>query len=68
MRTIYRPIYIEKCILILKQVVFTARVVLIASGLYSGILLYNTKMFLFFQYIIYYLFWLTWMEYVFLYI
>ena len=35
-----RPIYIENCILVLKQVVLIARVVLILSGLYSGILLY----------------------------
>ena len=36
-------IYIEKCILVLKQVVLIARVVLILSGLYSGILLYIKK-------------------------
>ena len=37
--SLIRPIYIEKCILVLKQVVLIARVVLILSGLNSGTLL-----------------------------
>ena len=35
-----RPIYIEKCILVLKQVVLIARVVLILSGLNSRTVLF----------------------------
>ena len=36
-----RPIFIEKCILVLKPVVLIVRVVLTSSGLYSGTLLYQ---------------------------
>ena len=36
-----RPLYIEKCILVLKQVVLISRMVLIMSGLYNGTLLYQ---------------------------
>ena len=35
-----RPIYIENCTLVLRQVVLIAKGVLISSGLYNGILLY----------------------------
>ena len=38
--SLMRPNYIEKCTLVLKQVVLIARMVLIMSGLYSGTLLY----------------------------
>ena len=37
--SLLRPIYTENCILILKQVVIIARMVLILGGLYSGTLL-----------------------------
>ena len=36
-----RPIYIEKCLLVLKQVVSITRVVLILSGLNSKVSLYK---------------------------
>ena len=39
--SLMRPIYIENCISVLKQVVLIARVALIASGLYSRTSLYN---------------------------
>ena len=38
--SLMRPIYIENCIMELKQVVLIARVVFILSGLYNGTLLY----------------------------
>ena len=38
--SLMRPISIENCILVLKQVVLIARVVLTSSGLYIGTLLY----------------------------
>ena len=38
--SLMRPIYTEKCILVLKHVVLITRVVLMSSGLFSGILLY----------------------------
>ena len=38
-----RRISIENCILLLKQVVLIARVVLILCGLYSDISLYDSK-------------------------
>ena len=38
--SLMRPIYIENCILVLKQVVLMARVVLISNGLNSQTLLY----------------------------
>ena len=37
--SLMRPIYIENWILVLKQVVLIARIVLISSGLYRGTLL-----------------------------
>ena len=37
--SLMRPIYIEKYILVMKQVVLVARMVLISRGLYSGTLL-----------------------------
>ena len=37
--SLMKTIYIENCILVLKQVVLVARVVLISSGLNSGTLL-----------------------------
>ena len=39
--SLMRPIYFENCIMVLKQVVFIAKVVLISSGLYSRTLLYS---------------------------
>ena len=39
--SLMRPFDIEKCVLVLKQVVLIARVILISKGLYSGTLLYN---------------------------
>ena len=42
--SLMRPIYIEKCILVLKQVVLIARMVLFLSGLFSGTLLYKETM------------------------
>ena len=38
--SLVKPIYIEKYILVLKQVVLLARVVLISNGPHRGILLY----------------------------
>ena len=39
------PIYIENCILVLKQVGLTARIVLILCGIYSKTLLYINLLF-----------------------
>ena len=41
--SLMRPIYIENCFLVLKQVVLIARMVLISSGLYKGTLLCTYK-------------------------
>ena len=38
--SLMRPIYIENCILVLKEMVLIVRMVLISSGLYSVTLLY----------------------------
>ena len=43
--SLLRPIYIEKCILVLKQVVLIAVMVFISSGLYSRTLMYILKVF-----------------------